>query len=112
MSTRVATPGQVEAGDDSTPHYISYNADTRVLNMYMYPNVAVLEDADVDDPASFARRLAEAPYYLRVVEDAWLVRQLFVRAADPGALSTPHACSQSLAKMQRVALQNRERKRV
>lgn len=110
MSTRVATPGQVEAGDDSTPHYISYNADTRVLNMY--PNVAVLEDADVDDPTSFARRLAEAPYYLRVVEDAWLVRQLFVRAADPGALSTPHACSQSLAKMQRVALQNRERKRV
>ena len=110
MSTRVATPGQVEAGDDSTPHYISYNADTRVLNMY--PNVAVLEDADVDDPTSFARRLAEAPYYLRMVEDAWLVRQLFVRAADPGALSTPHACSKSLTKMHRVALQNREGKRV
>ena len=33
--------------DDSVPHYIVYNADTRVLNMY--PNVVVLEETDVLD---------------------------------------------------------------
>ena len=50
--------------DDTTPHYIVYNADTRVLSIY--PNVMVLEDDDVADPDAFARRLAGAPYNVHV----------------------------------------------
>ena len=31
--------------DDTTPHYVTYNVDTRAL--FLYPNVIVLEDKDV-----------------------------------------------------------------
>lgn len=82
--------------DDTTPHYVVYNADTRVLSMY--PNVMVLEDDDVADPDAFARRLAGAPYNLHVPTDAELMRQVFVKVSEACCSHVPHACSLSLSK--------------
>ena len=80
--------------DDSVPHYIVYNADTRVL--MMYPNVIVLEDGDVDDVQGFVERLAGPPHYLYVSPDVQLVRQVFVKVAEPRCVEVPHACSRAL----------------
>ena len=88
---------QRQAFEDSVPHYITYNADTRVLNLY--PNVMVLEDADVADAGAFARRLAGAPHFLHVPLHADLVRQMFVRVASPHVLELPHTCSVALRKL-------------
>ena len=82
--------------DDTTPHYIVYNADTRVLSMY--PNVMVLEDDDVADPDAFAGKLAGAPYHLHVPTDPELVRQVFVKVSEACCLDVPHACSRALGK--------------
>lgn len=83
--------------DDSTPHYIVYNADTRLASLY--PDACVLEDADVLNPRAFAARLAGPPHFLHVPSDPNLVRQVFVRVSQPECLSVPHACSKSLAKL-------------
>lgn len=90
-----------ETYDDTTPHYIVYNADTRVLSMY--PNILVLEDQDVADPDAFVRRLAGAPYYLHVPADAELLRQVFVKVSEACCVDVPHACSQQLAKHAKAA---------
>ena len=80
--------------DDSAPHFIVYNADTRVLNMY--PNMTVLEEADVRNPAKFVQHLAGPPYYLYVPPNAEWVRQVFVRVAAPRCTEVPHVCSRAL----------------
>lgn len=85
------------AYDDSVPHYIVYNADTRVL--LMYPNVSVLEDDDVADPGAFSQRLRGAPYYLHVTPHVSHVRQVFVRLSDAARLGLPHACGRAVAKL-------------
>ena len=69
-SPRVRTHG---AYDDTVPHYICYNADTRALNMY--PNVSVLEEADVLDTAAFVQQLAGPPHYLYVPPNPEWVRK-------------------------------------
>ena len=89
--------------DDTTPHYIVYNADTRVVNMY--PDVTVLEDADVADAAAFAKRLAGPPHHLHVPRDPWVVRQVFVCVSEPACLEVPHTCSTVLAKHARTHMQ-------
>ena len=86
--------------DDSVPHYIVYNADTRVL--CMYPNVCVLEPRDVSDPLRFALQLARAPHYLYVAPDPLLVRQVFVKVSCPHTMSLPHACSRFVQKYCKV----------
>lgn len=75
-------------------HYISYNADTRLLNLY--PNVLVLEDADVAEPAVFVKVL-QAEYGIRIVDDVQLVRQVYVNVC-PAATKLPHLCSKWLQK--------------
>ena len=95
---------QVPHHDDTTPHYLHYNADTRILNMY--PDVTVLEDADVADATAFATRLAGPPHYLQVPRDPEVVRQVFVRVSEPACLSVPHACSIALAKHAHAAMQS------
>lgn len=82
--------------DDTTPHYVTYNADTRAL--FLYPNVTVLEDKDVAGVDAFCARLAQAPHYLHIPRDAELVRQVFVKVGEPGStlLDLPHVCSYDL----------------
>lgn len=83
--------------DDTTPHYVTYNADTRALAMY--PDVTVLEDADVADVHAFAARLAGPPHFLYIPHDPEVVRQVCVKVSEPLCLQVPHACSQALAKL-------------
>ena len=84
--------------DDTTPHYVTYNADTRAL--FLYPNVTVLEDKDVAGVDAFCARLAQAPHYLHIPRDAELVRQVFVKVGEPGSTlrDLPHMCSTWLSK--------------
>ena len=82
--------------DRGAPHYVAYNADTRVLNMY--PNMIVLEDEDVADPLAFAHRLRGAPHYLHTPPEPELARQVFVKVADPHALEVPHVCTGAMQK--------------
>jgi len=82
--------------DDSVPHYITYNASTRVLNMY--PNVLVLEESDVVDVAGFVEWLSGAPHYLYVPPESSRVRQVFVKVHEPRCLEVPHVCSTALRK--------------
>ena len=77
--------------DDTTPHYLVFNADTRVL--FCHPDTLVLHDADIDSPQAFATRLASAPYWLHVPAHGWHVRQMFVRPRECYHMSLPHACT-------------------
>ena len=43
-----------------SPHYIVYNAGTRV--MMLYPEVLVVTDADIVDPTSFYEKLRGPPF--------------------------------------------------
>ena len=83
--------------DTGAPHYLAYNADTRVLNSY--PNMLVLEDEDVADPCAFARRLLEPPHYMHIPPDPELARQVFVKVDAPRALEVPHVCTKALQKL-------------
>lgn len=85
------------AFDDSTPHYLVYNADTHLL--FMYPNVCILEDADVGNPSEFVLRLAKAPHFMYVPPGPELVRQVFVKVSEPGCIDVPHKCSVALRKL-------------
>ena len=87
--------------DDTTPHYIVYNADTRLLSMY--PDMTVLEDDDIADPQAFAARLAGPPHYLHVPRRPEIVRQVFVRVTRETCTNVPHhACSVALEKLSRM----------
>jgi hypothetical protein len=90
-------PRRVPRQDDSTPHNIVYNADTRAL--FMYPNICVLTDTDLADGAAFAHRLAGPPHHLYLPYDVGLARQAFVKVAEPQCLELGHTCSQQLAKL-------------
>ena len=83
--------------DDSTPHYIVYNADTRAL--FMYPNVCVLTHEDVADGKGFARRLSGSPHHLHVPHDHGLARQVFVKVTEPRCVEVAHTCSRHLAQL-------------
>ena len=76
-------------------HYISYNADTRLLNLY--PNLLVLEDADVADPARFVKKTLETEYHIRIIDELELVRQVYMRVC-PSAMRLPHLCSRWVEK--------------
>ena len=66
---------------DTVKHFIVVNMGTRVV--YGYPNVAVLEDADISNPGAYVERLAAPPpdglSFLVHKERRGLVRQLFVK---------------------------------
>lgn len=65
-----------EEGVEKIPHYIVYNAGTRVL--YTNPEVLVLENKDIEDVHSFMEKLTQKPYLLRVpVSAKRFARQLF-----------------------------------
>ena len=65
----------------------------------MYPDVCVLQDADVADVDAFAARLAGPPHYMHVLRNnPEVVRQVFVRPSEPLCLQVPHTCSYALAK--------------
>ena len=49
---------------ESVPHYIVYNAGTRVL--FLYPEVLVIKDEDIQDVPAFLARIREPPYLVRV----------------------------------------------
>ena len=87
---------KLQLHDDSVPHYIVYNADTRVLNMY--PDVMVLEDIDVEKPGEFAKKLVCEPHFLHVPTDPTLVRQVFVKVTEPCCVNVPHSCNAALQK--------------
>ena len=46
------------------PHYVVYNAGTRVL--FLNPEVVVLTDSDMEDIDTFMSRLRQAPYFVRI----------------------------------------------
>ena len=86
----------VSSFDDSMPHYLVYNADTRAL--FTYPNVTILEDADIANPVAFAARLAGPPHSMYVPSGPGLVRQLFVKVSEPCCKDVPHVCAMALQK--------------
>ena len=45
------------------PHYIVYNAGTRVL--FLYPEVVVVLDEDLEDIEGFLQKLQKPPYLIR-----------------------------------------------
>ena len=72
-------------------HYIYYNAGTRMLQTY--PEVLVLEQADVDNPSLVAKKLRKRPYLLRLSDarSFTTVRQVFCCLRSPHLLSLPHS---------------------
>ena len=46
------------------PHYVVYNAGTRVL--FLNPEVVVVTDSDMEDIDTFMSRLRQAPYFVRI----------------------------------------------
>lgn len=89
----VAPNGTPSAEVEGISHYISYNAGTRLLQIY--PEMLVLEQADVRDPSALLARLREHPYLVALdtrpnSAKRW-VRQLMVKVASPLAASLPHS---------------------
>ena len=65
---------EVEDGlTESVPHYIVYNAGTRVL--FLYPEVLVILDEDIQDVPAFLARIREPPYLVRVASGDGTARQ-------------------------------------
>ena len=58
---------------ESVPHYIVYNAGTRVL--FLYPEVLVIKDEDIQDVPAFLARIREPPYLVRVASGDGTARQ-------------------------------------
>ena len=58
---------------ESVPHYIVYNAGTRVL--FLYPEVLVILDEDIQDVPAFLARIREPPYLVRVASGDGTARQ-------------------------------------
>ena len=63
------------------PHYLVYNAGTRVL--FLNPEVVVVTDSDIEDIDTFISRLSQAPYYVRIAQDSArrIIRRLWVSRA-------------------------------
>ena len=63
------------------PHYMVYNAGTRVL--FLNPEVVVVTDSDMEDIDTFVNRLRQAPYFVRIAPGAACgkIRRLWVRRA-------------------------------
>ncbi|KAL1527146.1 hypothetical protein AB1Y20_015828 [Prymnesium parvum] len=75
-------PEDVDFDDaEAIPHYIVYNAGTRVL--FLYPEVVVLEDEDIADIPAFVLKLRNVPFQTRLISDkgsyARRVRRLAVK---------------------------------
>ena len=51
------------------PHYVVYNAGTRVL--FLNPEVVVVTDRDVEDILGFVSRLRQAPYFVLAAAPSW-----------------------------------------
>ena len=58
---------------ESVPHYIVYNAGTRVL--FLYPEVLVIKEEDIRDVSAFLARMREPPYLVRVASGDGTARQ-------------------------------------
>ena len=58
---------------ESVPHYIVYNAGTRVL--FLYPEVLVIKDEDIQDVRAFLARIRKPPYLVRVASGDGSARQ-------------------------------------
>ena len=63
------------------PHYVVYNAGTRVL--FLNPEVVVLTDSDMEDIDTVISRLRQAPYFVRIPSRSTRgnIRRLWVRRA-------------------------------
>lgn len=63
------------------PHYIVYNAGTRVL--FLNPEVVVVDDSDMHDLAGFVHKISQAPYLVRLHQGAArrTIRRLWVARA-------------------------------
>ena len=57
-------------------HYVAYNAGTRVL--YLYPEVVVVLDSDLEDFEHFVARLRAPPFCMRLPTDSRYARQLMM----------------------------------
>lgn len=67
---------EFEEDVEGIPHYIVYNAGTRVL--HTNPEVLVLEDKDIEDVYAFVEKLKQKPYLLKLpVSVKRFARQLF-----------------------------------
>ena len=66
---------------DLIPHYVVYNAGTRVL--FLNPEVVVVTDSDMEDIDTFMSRLRQAPYFVRITSGAarGKIRRLWVLRA-------------------------------
>lgn len=69
-------------------HYVTYNAGTRLLQMY--PEAMVLDQADVDNKPALLEALAAPPYQLRfhAKDGGRLCRRLALRVSHTDALAT------------------------
>jgi hypothetical protein len=79
-------------GVEGIGHYIFYNAGTRMLQTY--PEVLVLDQAEVDNPKLIYEKLMEKPYLLRLdigPQGHSTVRQVFCYLDSPHLLSLPHS---------------------
>ena len=79
-------------GAEGIGHYIFYNAGTRMLQTY--PEVLVLEQAEVDNPKLVYKKLMEEPYLLKLdigPQGHSTVRQVFCYLDSPHLLSLPHS---------------------
>ena len=100
-------------GAESIKHYIVYNAGTRVL--YLYPEVLVLHQNDVDNVDIFLKTLLAPPYLTKVLDTPGsftrYVRRLFVLQHEDSRklpLSHPdHVVTKT--DQNREKLQNREK---
>jgi hypothetical protein len=91
-------------------HYVTYNAGTRLLQMY--PEAMVLAQADVDDTPALLKALAAPPYQLRfhAKDGGRLCRRLALRVSHVDALATM-ALPSIKARLSRAAEKQRNRKR-
>ena len=63
------------------PHYLVYNAGTRVF--FLNPEVVVVTDSDIEDMDTFMSRLSQAPYFVRFAPGAarGCIRRLWIPRA-------------------------------
>ena len=62
---------------EAIPHYITYNAGTRLLQTY--PEVLILDDDEVNDPSILMGKLEKPPFLLKCERPPAFIRQVFVQ---------------------------------